>query len=1042
MKKAIKIFLISVLFLNAHSGFCQNHSTEYSFSDTIRANRIIKNATDLIEAKKFDLLLSQLDTAKAIYLDVLGERSKEIGNVYFYTGKSYYKKYNFYEAIKQYQKALSIAREYSSEGDLNLATILNDLGICNDNIGVYAIAMKYYKEALAIREKVLPPDDLEIGRSYLNIGVNHLYTNQYKKAIEYHHKALEINLSKEKKDSATIATIYSNFAVMNNIQSDYQSALDYGYKSLQLRKALFGNNAAETAASLINIGNSYSDIGKFDKAVQYYEKAIDIRLKHFKGNHPSLISPYENLGRCYFENENFEKGLIHSKKSLSLLQEFYGDKHPYNVILNLNLGSSFLDASLKNNSEPMIEKSINHLNRAQQLAIEIHGEDHFLVAFTYGSLASISSSKGDYNKAIEQSLTSLKILETLHGEAHKDIGKEYSNLGNYYRFNRDFEKAEDAYLKSLNTLNFTSIDSLENINAYFFFLNSIYALIPFYHDWYMVSGDDSKLQQANEYVQNSLKAQNYIFQNLSNQSKKTLFDQSQKIFNAGIRTNLDLFKLTNNADHLTKSFDYSESAKSFLLYEAMQESEALAFANIPEDILKSEYNYRLEISQLEKERQQNMDAGLSLSDSIVSDIASKLFDCKHKYEDFKTNLESKYPGYYKAKYDLSTISLKEVQQKLLKSDQSLLEYFIGDSSSYLLLINPDTFLVHEIPMDFPLNNWVSSFRKGLTKYHTSKGHPKSMLSKMTKKYVSQGQQLYQKLIAPVAPLLNQEVIIIPDGELGYVPFEILLTEKPAKLTAFHSYPYLLKKHNISYCYSATLLQEMTQRRHPRPATKKALSIAPFFKGDIAATIARVDSLDLIALRSDTLNALPFSGDEAAKVAKITTGDQWLGKEATLENFVKKAVDYRILHLSTHGIADDKVGDYAYLAFGDPTDENKYEKLFIRDIYNIPLNADMVVLSACRTAYGKLQKGEGIISMARAFAYAGAKSIITSHWSVDDKSTGVIMEHFYKNLNSGKSKSEALQDAKLQFIESNKGLKAHPFFWAAFVGIGDMTKMQN
>ena len=233
---------------------------------------------------------------------------------------------------------------------------------------------------------------------------------------------------------------------------------------------------------------------------------------------------------------------------------------------------------------------------------------------------------------------------------------------------------------------------------------------------------------------------------------------------------------------------------------------------------------------------------------------------------------------------------------------------------------------------------------------------------------------------------------------------------------------------------------MNNKKHSKKPKTKSLSIAPFFDGDITAMLAKIDTSDLFALRSDTLQALPYSGEEAAKIAKITSGEIWLGSRATLDDFVKKASDYQILHLSTHGIADDKVGDYAYLAFGNPNNQNEYEKLFIRDIYNIPLNTDMVVLSACKTAYGKLQKGEGIISMARAFAYSGAKSIITSHWSVDDKSTSIIMEDFYKGLAKGMSKDKALRIAKLNYLKKNKGLRAHPFYWAAFIGIGDMSKI--
>ena len=177
-----------------------------------------------------------------------------------------------------------------------------------------------------------------------------------------------------------------------------------------------------------------------------------------------------------------------------------------------------------------------------------------------------------------------------------------------------------------------------------------------------------------------------------------------------------------------------------------------------------------------------------------------------------------------------------------------------------------------------------------------------MLSRLTKEYVDKGQELYQHLISPVAELLNEQVIIIPDGVLGYIPFEILLSEKPNSLTAFHNYPYFFKNHTISYCYSATLLRDMIDRKHRKNPNKKSLSIAPFFDDEISATLSGVDTMDFFSLRSDTLAALPFSGEEAIKVAKLTSGDHWLGTQATLDGFINKAPDYQILHLSTHGLS--------------------------------------------------------------------------------------------------------------------------------------------
>jgi CHAT domain-containing protein len=167
------------------------------------------------------------------------------------------------------------------------------------------------------------------------------------------------------------------------------------------------------------------------------------------------------------------------------------------------------------------------------------------------------------------------------------------------------------------------------------------------------------------------------------------------------------------------------------------------------------------------------------------------------------------------------------------------------------------------------------------------------------------------------------------------------------------------------------------------------------------------------------------------------GDYFVNSDATEQKFYDVAGDYRMVHLSTHGVADARQGDYSYLAFAEQKDSIENEFLYVRDIYNTQLNADLVFLSACETAQGELQRGEGIISLARAFAYAGAKSIITTLWQVDDAATKDISIEFYKNLKKGLTKDFALRQAKLRHIKSARSAQKHPFFWAAMIGIGDM-----
>jgi CHAT domain-containing protein len=204
-------------------------------------------------------------------------------------------------------------------------------------------------------------------------------------------------------------------------------------------------------------------------------------------------------------------------------------------------------------------------------------------------------------------------------------------------------------------------------------------------------------------------------------------------------------------------------------------------------------------------------------------------------------------------------------------------------------------------------------------------------------------------------------------------------------------------------------------------------MAPFFEEKPRAIAAR-------SSQRAALGPLPYSGEEVARAAKRFGKNALVrnGHEADKSFFTANAARFSTLHLATHAKANHKAGAFSYLAFaGDP----EPELLSVGELYNLALNADLVLLSACETAIGEEQRGEGVVSLARAFAYAGAKSVVASLWSANDRSTMLVVDSFYEAMLAGKPKHIALADAKRQYLNQNPGRNSHPFFWAAFVGVG-------
>ncbi|MBK8562510.1 MAG: CHAT domain-containing protein [Saprospiraceae bacterium] len=749
-------------------------------------------------------------------------------------------------------------------------------------------------------------------------------------------------------------------------------------------------------------------------------------------NHPDIAASLHNLGVSYVKIETFEKALGMLKMAVEITINAGGNYHPDLIYMYNGIGVAYSGQKDYYNARIWYSK-------AQQVAENVQ-EMKRSPSFSYSNLAGDYSRQEKYDTAITLYKKAIEVRKSFFmDDKNPNIALVLNRLAETYFFKKEYELAETYYVEAFASLNYTNGESLHLVNSIPVVIETLGSAGRFYMKWYLESREVKYLLKSFKLF-NELES-SVEFQRNRKGIKSFEANFSNSLCDATI-TNLLLLTLTDSIHYLHESFDFAERSKAMLLYEAMQETNALAVSGIPDSLLQQEYDLRIDIAYYDKKRQEKLAAGLSDTDSTVLEIGSKLFDLNRQYEAIKSSFETDYPQYYKAKYDLSTVSLQAVQDELLQPNQSLLEYLVGDSSIFAFLVRKDTFIVKEIKHDFPLEQWVRDMTKdGIYGYYSDPTKNKGRNGECTANYTRAASQLYDKLVAPVAGHLTEQVIVMPDGALGYVPFEALLTKKPAREGAFSSYPFMLKERQISYCYSATLLREMRQKQHRQAPTGEVLAMAPFFHGNVQELVSRIDTMDLLALR-DTLGPLQASGEETTIVAKLLRGEAMYGGQASLQQFRDAAGSHRIIHLSTHGKADDRAGDYAYLAFGVPGDSTAYDKLYARDLYNYSLNADMVVLSACETGIGKLRKGEGIVSLSRAFAYAGAKSIFPTLWQVSDAKTAELMRYFYKNLRKGMAKDAALRKAKLDYLNGNKGEAAHPFYWAGMIGIGDMAPISR
>ena len=411
---------------------------------------------------------------------------------------------------------------------------------------------------------------------------------------------------------------------------------------------------------------------------------------------------------------------------------------------------------------------------------------------------------------------------------------------------------------------------------------------------------------------------------------------------------------------------------------------------------------------------------------VIYKMNSKIFDLKLAYDELISKIEKNYPSYFRIKYRSEIPSIQEIQYNLLSPGQGLVEYFVGDSSIFIFTIDKHNFQGYKIKKDFALEEMVYDFHQ-TTSIHSVMAS--ALQDSINQRYIYLAVKLYEKLFKPIITAVPSRFTLIPDGILGYIPFEALLVEKPTQSNDFRSHQYLLRKYIISYNYSAALLKEFLNQNHAEEK-KNFIGFAPQFKDNRLYSVDRLD-----------LGPLKFNVPEIEMLQSMTGGDGFVNEEATEENFVKHANKYKIIHLATHGAANDLVGEYSYLAFTEKEDTLENELLYAKDVYNLKLNAELVVLSACETGLGNMKHGEGIISLARGFSYSGASAIVPSLWQINDTKVVMFMEFFYQNLKKGMDKDMALQNAKIQYINNNSNLVAEPFFWAPFILIGNVNPIE-
>jgi CHAT domain-containing protein len=504
-----------------------------------------------------------------------------------------------------------------------------------------------------------------------------------------------------------------------------------------------------------------------------------------------------------------------------------------------------------------------------------------------------------------------------------------------------------------------------------------------------------------------------------------LAENEYQTYHKIIHLAFQIFERTGDHLYKNKAFEYSEKSKSANLLAALRNSEALEIGGIPDDLIKREQEIRSELNSYELfvyEETSKEDP----NEERIKIWEDYIFTLQTQFDSLISFLEVNYPEYHSLKFQMNVTDPAKISEALSKN-KVLIEYVVLDSVLLAFIHAKDDFLIHREPIDSLFHFNTRFLRDIVTNRKFSEGVKLDYT-----RFVHASNNLYQRLIRPFEVFIeDKDLIIIPDGTLAYIPFEVLISQLPDyRELDYRGLQYLLRDHSVSYSNSATLLVNSMKKQ--KKANRKLLAFAPNYLNDLAPETSRTATEQLY----ESLYPIPGVLEEVSRIQKILGGDIYLDDEATEFNFKKNSSNFGILHFAMHTVLDDSNPMFSKLVFANVNENEEDGLLNTFEIYNLSLNAKMAVLSSCNSGAGKMLKGEGVMSLARGFIYAGCPSIIMTLWEVEDNSGSAIMSDFYGYLKKGYSKNDALRLAKLDFLENATMKFAHPYFWSPYVSIGD------
>lgn len=878
------------------------------------------------------------------------------------------------KAQDDFQKSLALEKEAGDQEET--ASALMHLAKVQRRLDNYALATDFLNQAQALvgqikNKEIIAGIEFETGALAWTRG-------DAAGALPHLQSALagfrEIN------SHARVASTLGALATAYSDLGDLVQAIDFYQKALTEA----GDNRGVAAGVLGNLGAAYGQQGNYNKALECFEQSLHLASE--SGDRNVEIAALLNIGGIYSEQRNYAQALAYYQKGLDLVDK-QGVKSRAVEFL-INIGAVYEE-------QGVYEKAGDYYQRGLQIAREIKND--LLIGETLASLSGVFFHQQDFDKSFAASQESLDLFQKL-GYQQK-IVETRNNLAMVYLA----QHKSDAALRTLT-------ESLPIIEA----------MGPSESAWKTFNnlGLVYRTLKRNEEAEKAFRESINAVERLRNESASA--EQQQQNFLQGrIESYQSLVELLVEQHRNPEALSQAEQMKARLLLDVLQSG-------------RVEITNAMTLAEKDQERTLNYEA-VSLNSQIYNEdsqekpdparltgLKERLQNARLNQQDFQTRLYAAHPDLKIQRANVAPFTLAQTAA-LADQQTALLEYQFAN----------DRVLVFVATIGAEGKASVTVYQIAMTgkDLEALAGKYREQLATRNALFKETAAQLFDLLIKPAQTQLRgkTKLVIVPDGALWELPFQALITDKKT---------YLIEDYAISFTPSLTVAVEMARKRKARQAVANGAPTLLAF-GNPSLGKERV-STELFRTRAGSFSQLPEAENEVHQLEALYGKDHstvFTGAAARESELKAKAGGFRVIHLATHGILNDASPMYSQIVLSQETTARDEDGLLEAwEIMPLDLHADLVVLSACETARGRVSEGEGMIGLSWAFFVAGVPTTVVSQWKVDSASTSQLMLEFHRQLLGRHSKAESLRQATLKLMHDKQ--YSHPFYWAAFVAVGD------